>query len=379
MNFPTLYKKTSTGAIQFWEIKALGLQNNVGKIETRYGQLDTANPQVTYDLITQGKNIGKKNETSVEQQTVAETRAKWEKQKKKGYVESIEAAEAGQVDALIEGGILPMLAHKFAEQGHKIKYPAYVQPKLDGIRCIAILKDGKCTLWSRTRKQITSMPHIVKAIENTYTVDLIFDGELYNSEYKSNFEKIVSLVRQEEPGEGHEVVQYHIYDLIEDGTFFTRTCHIDELLFRQPACLQEVSTFLVDSEEQILEFFNSFLKEGYEGAIVRNKDGKYTNKRSYDLQKVKEFDDGEFDILGIEEGRGKLAGHVGAFLCRLPNGKTFLAKMSGDTANLKNYFLQHSLWTGKSLNVQYQGLTSYGIPRFPVGIRIRESFKNGSL
>lgn len=91
------------------------------------------------------------------------------------------------------------------------------------------------------------------------------------------------------------------------------------------------------------------------------------------MQKVKEFDDAEFEITGIEEGRGKLAGHVGAFVCKTDEGKTFLAKMSGDTGKLADYFTNHSLWAGKRLTVKYQGMTGKEkVPRFPVGIAIRD-------
>ena len=375
MIFPRLYKKTSTGAIQYWEIRIIGLLNNIGRIETEFGQLDTESPQVTHDDIKYGKNIGKKNETSVEQQTEAEARAKWEKQKKKGYVESILDAQNDQVDALIEGGIVPMLAHKFAEQGHKIKYPAFVQPKLDGIRCIAILKDCKCTLWSRTRKLITSMPHIVEAIEKGLPEgDFILDGEIYNHDFRNNFETIVSLVRQEEPDANHRLAQYHVYDIVTDGTFkerATKLRYLRESLF--DGVLVKVVTLPVENEAEVHSYFTEWRNLGYEGCMVRNAAGKYVNKRSYDLLKVKEFEDSEFKIIGIDEGRGKLAGHVGAFVCLTKDGKEFLAKMSGETARLKDYFDNHSLWQGKVLTVQYQGLTGKeGVPRFPVGIAIRD-------
>ena len=376
MLFPRLFKKTSTDALQYWEIRTYNAPNNGGYIETEYGQVNTESPQTTLDLVSKGKNIGKKNETTALQQAEAEAKAKWEKQKKKGYVESPTDALAGEVDVLIEGGIVPMLAHKFAEQGHKIKYPAYVQPKLDGIRCIAILKNGKCTLWSRTRKPINSMPHIVKFIESNFSGNITFDGELYNHKYKTNFEKIVSLVRQEEPGDGHDIVQYHIYDFVSEDTFEDRTRQLDSMLFNSTKIngpLVEVQTCLVKSEDEVNDWFNAFKVQGYEGAIVRNAAGLYVNKRSYDLLKVKGFDDGEFDIIGVEEGRGKLQGHAGAFLCRMSDGKTFLAKMSGDTDRLKDYFTNHKLWEGKRLTVQYQGLTGKeGVPRFPVGIAIRD-------
>lgn len=369
----TLYKKTSTGAIQFWEIW-VEPDTQGAAIWTKYGQMGTDSPQTTKDVISKGKNIGKKNETTAGQQAEAEAQAKWEKQKKKGYVETIDDASNDRVDDLIEGGIIPMLAHKFAEQAHKIKYPAFVQPKLDGIRCIAIVKDGECTLWSRTRKPITSCPHIVQELEAAFeSQNIILDGELYNHEMKSDFEKIVSLVRQEEPGEGHEIVQYHVYDTVNDEPFKNRYAKLNRM-FRlfEFYSLKLVQTEVCKSEDDVMGFFDTFRAQGYEGAMMRNVDSTYANKRSYDLQKVKEFDDAEYPIVGVEEGRGKLAGHA-IFVCKTPEGKEFLAKMKGDTAKLKEYFENQGLWSGKKLTVQYQGLTGKEkVPRFPVGVAIRD-------
>lgn len=376
MKLPRLFKKTSTGAIQFWEIKVLDQRGseNAACIYTDYGQVD-GKVQSTSDLIAEGKNVGKKNETTPRQQAEAEAKAKWEKQKKKGYVETISDAQDDKLDDLIEGGIVPMLAHKFSEQGHKVKFPCYTQPKLDGIRCVAIIKDGECTLWSRTRKPITSCPHIVQELEAYFhSKDVILDGELYNHEMKKDFEKIVSLVRQEEPAEGHEIVQYHVYDVISGDVFQDRLDYIDNLF---AVCdfhsIKQVQTEPVNCENDIMVYFEQFVAQGYEGSMLRNETSKYVNKRSYDLLKVKEFEDAEFKIIGIEEGRGKLAGHVGAFVCQTKDGKEFKAKAKGDTANLKKYFESSQLWEGKLLTVQYQGLTGKeGVPRFPVGVVIRD-------
>lgn len=380
--FPTLYKKTSTGKIQFWDISCNESRASetgddevdvVSTIVTTYGQMGTDSPQTTYDNIKEGKNVGKKNETTAYEQAKAEALSKWQQQKKKGYVESLEAAEANETDDLIEGGIVPMLAHKFVEQAHKIKYPAFVQPKLDGIRCIAIVKDGAATLWSRTRKPITSCPHIIQELEAAFeTRDIILDGELYNHEMKNEFEKIVSLVRQEEPGEGYEIVQYHVYDKVDGDIFKDRYSSLRNLFDAfEFYSIQLVETGLTMAEDGVMDFFDQFRAAGYEGAMVRNADSLYVNKRSYDLQKVKEFEDSEFDIIGVEEGRGKLAGHA-IFVCKTDSGKEFLAKMKGDTAKLKEYFDNHDLWKNRQLVIQYQGLTTYGIPRFPVGLRIKE-------
>lgn len=377
---PTLYKKTSTGAIQYWKIQSdttnQGFTFDLGWIRIEHGQVGTDSPQITDDVIKEGKNAGKKNATTAVQQAELEAQAKWEKQLKKGYVQTMAAAQNDEIDSLIEGGVVPMLAQSFTKHGQKIKYPAYVQPKLDGIRCIAILKDGKCTLWSRTRKLVTGVPHIARAVESMFPgKDLTLDGELYNHQFKKDFEKIVSFVRQETPADGHEVVEYHVYDIVNSDTFASRTDLIDSLLpvenFMKRGVVRSVETFQVNDESQVNEWFEHFRDRGYEGAMLRNATGLYVNKRSYDLQKVKEFDDAEFDIVGVEEGRGKLTGHA-IFVCRTEEGTQFLAKMKGDTERLKDYFDNHQLWQGKKLTVQYQGITAYGMPRFPVGVAIRD-------
>jgi DNA ligase-1 len=119
------------------------------------------------------------------------------------------------------------------------------------------------------------------------------------------------------------------------------------------------------------ELFSVFMEQNYEGAMVRNALGTYKNKRSYDLQKVKEFDDAEFQIVDVEEGRGSMKGHA-IFVCQAPNGETFNCKMKGDLDNLATIWESKDDYIGNQLTVQYQGLSQYGIPRFPVGVRVRE-------
>lgn len=375
LKFATLYKKTNTGAIQFWKIEVLTGHPQGAQIYTEFGQLGTDKPQSTTDLITKGKNIGKKNETNPLQQAQLEAKSKWDKQKKKGYVETVEAAQNEEVDSLIEGGIVPMLAHKFSEQAHKIVYPAFIQPKLDGVRCIAVISNGVAKLWTRTRKQITSVPHITKELEDKFAnQNLILDGELYNHDMKANFEKIVSLVRQEEPDDDHKLIQYHVYDIANTESFEVRHNYLKAIFSDYNSTyLKLVNTDIVKLEDDVMEFFDNYRALGYEGAMLRNSNSIYENKRSYNLLKVKEFDDAEFKIVGIEEGRGKLAGHVGSFVCETSDGKRFLAKAKGSLDRLKEYFNFHSLWKDKKLTVQFQGITKKEeVPRFPVGIAIRD-------
>jgi len=98
----------------------------------------------------------------------------------------------------------------------------------------------------------------------------------------------------------------------------------------------------------------------------------YVPKRSMDLQKLKEFHEDEFQIVGIEEGKGKLQGHVGAFNCVTKDGVDFKAKLEGDTEYLKQCFENEALWKGKKMTVVYQGFGINKRPRFPVAKAIRD-------
>lgn len=363
---PTLYKITSTGATQEWTISVEG-----STIIKRFGQMGGA-IQEARDLITEGKNVGRANETTPEQQALAEAQSQWEKKLKgKGYVQSVEAAQAGEVDARVAGGIDPMLAHSFAKQGHKITYPAYTQPKLDGHRCIAMIQDGVATLWTRTRKPITGVPHINKALEASGLGDCILDGELYNHDYRDNFEALTSFIKRPVPKPGHEVVQYHIYDIVNGRPFSGRSSLLATVAAGVSDPLVVVDTYIVYDEDDALGAFDAYTAEGYEGSMLRNADSLYENKRSYGLQKVKEFADAEYKITDVTEGRGKMAGKA-IFVCETDTGQTFRVKMKGTLDSLRQYVDDPSLALGRMLTVQYQNLTSDGIPRFPIGLRLRD-------
>jgi DNA ligase-1 len=381
--FTILYKKTSTGAIQTWEVRVEDCQG-IPTIINNYGQLD-GKIQESREGVLEGKNTGKANETSAMEQAFQQAEARWKKQLKKGYVESIEDAQAGKTDDIIEGGVFPMLAHKFSEQGHKIKYPALAQPKLDGHRCTSQcdgVQDicgpdgsgqyGKVTLWSRTRKPIKSAPHIIEALEKCGIAER-FDGELYNHDYHANFEELSSLIRQDEPKPGYENIQYHVYDFpngnLTNGERNTLLQSFKSLFEGTPVHI--VETLVVRDEDELMEAFEHFLALGYEGCMVRNMDGLYVNKRSYDLQKIKEFDDSEFKIVGVKIGtKGSMAGRA-VFTCENKD-TTFDVKMKGSMEDLKTYAEHPELVIGKILTVKYQGFTKYGQPRFPVGLRFRE-------
>lgn len=369
MNFPTLYKLTSTGATQQWTIAT-----EANTITTVYGQVG-GKLQTATDIVREGKNIGRSNETTPTQQAEAEARSQWEAKVKKGYVENVADARDGKVNtAVIAGGVEPMLAHTWEKRGKNIVFPAAVQPKLDGHRCIAIVEDdGSVTLWSRTRKPITGVPHVAAEIQRlALRPGTILDGELYNHAYRDNFEELTSFIRQTTPKPGSRAVQYHVYDIVAGGRFELRSDFLGSLLDgADMSIIVRVNTQRVADEDEMMNVFGEYIEQGYEGLMLRNLNSPYVNKRSADLIKVKQMDDAEYEIVGVEEGRGKLAGR-GIFVCKTPGGDTFRCKLIGNIDNLVVFLQRPDDYIGRMLTVKFQEITAAGMPRFPVGMRLRE-------
>lgn len=122
--FPTLYKKSSTGKISQWDIYADDEASTSTFYTVIFGYID-GKKQTTSVEIKTGKNIGKKNETTPYEQACAEAESKWKKQLDKGYTQS-------KGTGLFAERISPMLAWSYKDYAHKIKWPCYWQPKLDG-------------------------------------------------------------------------------------------------------------------------------------------------------------------------------------------------------------------------------------------------------
>lgn len=373
--WPTLYKKTNTGAIQQWEIAVLPRPLG-GTISVAHGQIGGA-LQVGEEQITEGKNIGKANETTPYQQALAEAEAKWTKKKKSGYVDSIEAARAGEVDAVIEGGFLPMLAPPeiYPHHARHLTWPIYVQPKLDGQRCLAIVEGGRCTLWTRTRKPIRSVPHVAAAYESLCSSGShIFDGELYvHDPVGMTFEDLMSLVRKDHPSPGVEIVQHNVYDKPSvDGPFSARLFGLVDLHHARHPSIVTVPTYTANNHDELMTIHERHVAEGFEGTMLRN-DGPYeSGKRSKHLQKLKNALEEEFEIVGVEEGRGKAVGGVGAFQCVTKDGKPFNCTPKMSYARRAELLAHPEHWQGKKLTVVFQNWTADGVPRCLRGKAIRD-------
>lgn len=270
----------------------------------------------------------------------------------------------------------PMLAHGY-DKG--MAFPLLSQPKLDGIRAVTSIEG----IASRQGKPILACPHISDAVGILFDSDpdLILDGELYNHDLKADFEKIVSLVRKQKPtadelAESRRLVQFHVYDIISmsDRPFVERIERLRRLVDRLPegTPVRLVTTRLAADQEALDLDYAEFLEAGYEGQMLRNPKSLYENKRSKNLLKRKEFEDGEFEIVEIEEGQGNWAGFAKKATLRLADGRTFGSGIRGSQDRMRELLADRTSWVGRQATCRYQNLTSDGIPRFPVIVAFHE-------
>lgn len=330
MNFPKLYKRSSTGKVVEWTIS---VTKNI--IKVTYGEvggkLQSINKTIT------GKNIGKSNETTDNEQAIIEARSEWQKQlDRKGYSQESDPTRP----------ISPMLAQDYFKHSHKINWPCYAQPKLDGFRCLFI--NGN--LISRQNKIITTLDHIKEKIK------LPYDGELYSHEL--TFQEIASAIKK--VGPNTKKIKYYVYDLIDKKPFFDRWSQIKN-------DVEKVETIIINSESELKKYHDECINKGFEGVMVRHGNAPYEHKRSYNLLKYKCFNDDEFLIISVREGKSTYK-NMAIFTCQI-GSKTFEVTAPG-THEDKSFFLRNPP-VGKMLTVKYFGLTDDGLPRFPVAKSLR--------
>jgi len=347
-----LYKQNKTGKIQVYISWTEGPE-----LFSKFGELD--GKMQTSSIVCKGKNIGKSNESSPEEQAVREGASKIQLKRDKGYFDTIQEAQTVQV-------FLPMLAKDGRKV--KIKYPCDAQPKLDGVRCMA---NGP-ELMSRGGKPYT-VSHISAEVPLTIP-PCVLDGELYI--HGMPLQQLVSLVKKPKPGS--ENVEYWVYDLYLPDLPEAGWTRRKNYLSLVPASLLSTSSIKVvpstrvNNEEEMKKLHDKFVQEGYEGIILRDLDAPYgLNQRSSALIKYKEFEDDEFLITGYKEGKGKFVGCV-TWICETADGESFDCTPRGTLDQKKKWYNKANDIVGKMLTVRYQAFTDRGVPQFPVGITIRD-------
>ena len=280
----------------------------------------------------------------------------------------------------------PMLAHKFDNKRVDWSKPVFIQPKLDGIRCI-MTADG---CYSRNGKKFMNVQHLyTKAIQDLFKANplLVIDGELYNHDLRDNFEKIVSLVRKQNPKpedrkEARKLIQYHVYDFVmaykgkldlieSDMNRYEKRMHQLVCSDMYGKHIRYVPSRGVHSLDKAKEIHNDFLEKGYEGSILRL-DGPYKCGRSYDLMKFKDFSDTEAKIVSWVEGKGKRRGTIGKFIAIDSDGIKFGMPVMDNFKYLQKNFKNMQDWVGKTATFTYFERTKAGSYRHPLFKAIRD-------
>lgn len=312
------------------------------------------------------------SQPTAEEQALFEAKAEETKKLKRDYHATIEGTSTAKYFA-------PMLAEKYDRD--LVHEGDMVQPKLDGIRCVAT----KDALKSRKGELITSCPHILEQLQPFFAVypNATLDGELYNHEFKDNFNELASIIRKKTPNADQLAraardIEFHVYDLVDPreprATALDRLAAYTTRLSDTGLSIQIVPTTLVDDHDEVRALFLKYVGLGYEGVMVRRGDAVYENKRTDALMKYKEFITEEYVVSEILEGVGNWAGYAKAVEFILPDdvrteqGDRPKAGIKGNQAFTKALLARKGELVGKKVTVRFFELTPAGIPRFPIAI-----------
>jgi DNA ligase 1 len=369
MFHPTIYKIDSMGRTRCWSIES----NETG-YRTHSGLLD-GKIVISGWQLPEEKNVGRSNATTVAEQVLSEVASKYERQLYQGkYAKTIQEAQKGA--KFVEC----MLADKFDVKKTK-DFPYWSQPKLDGVRAL-VSEDG---IQSRNGKPLLSSPHILTALAEFFELfpDYILDGELYNHSLKDDFEKLISLARKTKPTaedlqESAQMVQYHVYDVIapEPMTYEQRKDFIEQNVAQLFSVVQTVPAVLIKSAEEADTKLGEYLEQGYEGQMLRQRGSLYEHKRAKCLIKHKTFEDEEFEIVDIIEGKGNWLGYAKSIEIRMEDGTTQQSGIRGTQELMKKLLAERETYlaNGSQVTVRFQNRTSDNKLRFPVVIKL---WKNG--
>jgi len=272
----------------------------------------------------------------------------------------------------------PMLAYPVSAKPIDYSKPTFIQPKLDGVRCVIQREkfgDGAWVIraYSRTGKQWKNIEHILEQLYPFFKKfpDVILDGELYNHDLKDDFNKIISLVRKTKPTdqdrqEASKLTQFHCYDIIDEELPFDQRCEfINESLMLLGNSIHTLDTVMVFDEDEAQSIHRSNLKKGYEGSIVRTNDT-YACKRSHNLRKFKDFHDTEATITSWVEGKGKRVGTIGKFMAVDADGNEFGMPVMDKFKYLQDNFKLMQGYVGKTATFTYFERTKANSYRHPL-------------
>jgi len=267
----------------------------------------------------------------------------------------------------------PMLAYPVNKKPVDYSKPVFIQPKLDGVRCVIQYEKDKIAAYSRTGKVWKNITHILMDLVPFFEKypNVILDGELYNHDFKDDFEQIISMVRKTKPTDearliSAENVQFHCYDIIDEELPFDQRCefiHFKSMLMGES--VHTVDTVVTFDDDETKSIHRSNIKKGYEGSIVRTNET-YQCKRSHSLRKIKDFHDAEATLTGWVEGKGKRIGTIGKFTAVDSEGNEFGMPVMDKFKILQANFETMKDWVGQKATFTYFERTKANSYRHPL-------------
>lgn len=420
IRFPTLYNIDSKERVRIWDIfielhsdiRQINIEDKllsndeINKLKKTYinlrvelytktGIVDMKITKSANTIIKKGKNIGKSNETNIITQALIEARGKYLKKVDSGYTKSIESSKQNKKKIPY-----PMALHRYDDHNHKIKYPCYIQPKLDGIRLICYYNTDidEVVFKSRKLKDISGFDYIKNELKSKLKKypNIFLDGELYC--HGLELQDISSIVRNEEKAATNRMLSFNVFDCFDitnaDWEFKDRIVFVNENWeFQDRMCfvnkITDTKTYTISvlTEEIINEIhgddlYEKYIRAGYEGIVYKNKDGLYKysydkEQRSYDVLKRKQQFDSEFEIVDYTTGKkGKGVGSI-VFIMSTKDGYTFNVTPNVPQDEQKRMYQIaeenfDKVYKGKMGKIKYDDLSKNGVPLRAKFIEIRD-------
>jgi len=266
------------------------------------------------------------------------------------------------------------LAQKFELKRIADKDFVFVEPKLDGIRCFAIVKNGEARLFARSGKLIPNFDNTI-GTALAQLGDGCYDGELMGEDF-------VSLMRQAYRKEDVDVSNTYLalFDYLpleeweNNETVMTcedRYCLLCDRLARlRSDYIQVVERHQAEEYPHIKQLHDRFVGLGFEGAMIKDPYAPYKFGRGYEVMKFKEFHDVDLIIEGLDEGTGRHKGRLGAVVVDYKGTEVKVGSGFSDE-------LRQAVWDDpngficRMIEVRYQEVTPDGSLRFPTFVCFR--------
>lgn len=263
-----------------------------------------------------------------------------------------------------------------------LQYPVRVEPKLDGLRCIVIKRNGAVIAYTRNGTILDTIPKILTAIENAPIDNVVLDGECMGEDWNESASVLMSSKNKKDDSN----IGYYVFDGMSLDEWlasksklplFKRVDFVYDLIKKidNPKVTQ-VSGADVNNVDELREIYETCLDEGFEGVMIKDLTSPYIFKRSEALLKLKPVATYEGTIVSSFNGRdnSRLANKFCGFNILLSNG--VISEVGGGFSDvLRAEIALNGLesYVGKIVEAEGQPpLTKEGKIRFPVFLRFRE-------